>query len=126
MVHLAVYQMVNKFLFIDHSGSGSSVGIAAGRSAIESRWGRDFPPVQTGPGAHPIFPGRKVRPGRAADVSLPSSAIGLVPFGPHRACNGTTLFFISFLYFVVLRPNAGQGPLILEVSRSHTTTHHSR
>jgi len=35
----------------------SSVGIAtelrAGRSGIESRWGRDFPPVQTGPGAHP-------------------------------------------------------------------------
>jgi len=38
-------------------GPGSSVGIAtelrAGRSVIESRWGRDFPPVQTGPGAHP-------------------------------------------------------------------------
>jgi len=39
-----------------YSGSGSSVGIAtelrAGRSGIESRWERDFPPVQTGPGAH--------------------------------------------------------------------------
>jgi len=38
---------------------GSSVGIAtelwAGRSGIESRWGRDFPPVQTGPGTHPAF-----------------------------------------------------------------------
>jgi hypothetical protein len=38
-------------------GPGSSVGIAtelrAGRSGIESRWGRDFPPVQTGHGAHP-------------------------------------------------------------------------
>ena len=37
--------------------SGSSVGIAtelrARRSGIESKWGRDFPPVQTGPGAHP-------------------------------------------------------------------------
>jgi len=37
--------------------AGSPVGIAtelrAGRSGIESRWGRDFPPVQTGPGAHP-------------------------------------------------------------------------
>jgi hypothetical protein len=39
----------------------------AGRSGIESRWGRDFPPVQTGPGAHPAsctmgivsFPGVK-------------------------------------------------------------------
>jgi len=38
-------------------GPGSSVDIAtelrAGRSGNESRWGRDFPPVQTGPGAHP-------------------------------------------------------------------------
>ena len=52
-------------------GSGSSVGIATelrvGRSGIESRYGRDFPPVQTGPGAHPTsckmgtgsFPGVK-------------------------------------------------------------------
>ena len=38
-----------------------------GRSGIESRWGRAFPPVQTGPGAHPAscnmgigsFPGVK-------------------------------------------------------------------
>jgi len=49
----------------------SSVGIATelrvGRSGIKSRWGRDFPPVQTGPGAHPAsckmgtgsFPGVK-------------------------------------------------------------------
>jgi len=29
--------------------------LQAGRSGIESRWGRDFPPVQTGPGAHPAF-----------------------------------------------------------------------
>jgi len=48
---------------------GSSVGIAtelrSGRSGIESRWGRDFPPLQTG--AHPAsckmgtgsFPGVK-------------------------------------------------------------------
>jgi len=39
------------------SGPGSLVGIAielrAGRSGIESRWGRVFPPIQTGPGAHP-------------------------------------------------------------------------
>ena len=27
--------------------------LRARRSGIESRWGRDFPPVQTGPGAHP-------------------------------------------------------------------------
>jgi len=38
-------------------GPGSSVGIPtelrAGQSGIESRCGRVFPPVQTGPGAHP-------------------------------------------------------------------------
>ena len=50
---------------------GSSVGIAtelrAGRSGDRIRVGRDFPPVQTGPGAHPAsctmgtgsFPGVK-------------------------------------------------------------------
>ena len=31
-----------------------------------------------------------------------------------------------YLVSVALRPNAGHGLLILEVSRSHTTTHHSR
>ena len=47
----------------------------------KSRWERDFLPVQTGPGAHqpPVkwVPGLsqgKVRPGRAADHSPPSSA----------------------------------------------------
>ena len=29
-------------------------------------------------------------------------------------------------FFVALRPNAGHDLLIFEVSRSHTTTHHSR
>jgi len=64
---------------------GSSVGIVTDYGldgpGIQSRWGRDFPPVQTGPGAHPAsckmgtgsFPGGKVRPGRAADHSSPSS-----------------------------------------------------
>jgi hypothetical protein len=33
---------------------------------------------------------------------------------------------IYILFSVALRPNAGHGLLILEVSRSHTTTHHSR
>ena len=36
----------------------------------------------------------------------------------HRSC--------SYIFYVALRPNAGQGLLVLEVSRSHTTTHHSR
>jgi len=32
----------------------------------------------------------------------------------------------GFFFIVALRPNAGHGLLILEVSRSHTTTHYSR
>ena len=60
------------------SGPGSSVGIAtelrAGASGIESRWGQDFPPVQTDPGANPAsctmgtgpFPGVEAD-GRGAD-----------------------------------------------------------
>ena len=59
-----------------------SDSLRAARSGIESRWGRDFPPVKTVPGAHPAsckmgtrsFPGGKVRPGRAAEHSPPSSA----------------------------------------------------
>ena len=61
------------------SGPGSSVGIAtelwAGRSGIESRWGREFPLVQTGPGAQPAsctmgtgsFPG--VKSGRGVTLT---------------------------------------------------------
>ena len=33
---------------------------------------------------------------------------------------------LSLSLSVALRPNAGHGLHILEVSRSHTTTHHSR
>jgi len=66
-----------------HCGPGSSIGIVTelrdGLSGIESRWGRDFPPVQTGPEAHPAsckmgtvsFPG--VKCGRV--VLPPSSAM---------------------------------------------------
>jgi hypothetical protein len=38
-----------------------------------------------------VFPGGKVRPGRAAYQSLPSSAEVFPPSGPHRACNVVTL-----------------------------------
>jgi len=34
--------------------------------------------------------------------------------------------YIYILFSVALRPNAGYGFLILEGSRSHTTTHHNR
>jgi len=73
----------------DACGPGSSVGIATGYGldgpGIESRWGARFSaPVQTGPGAHPTsctmgtgsFPGGKEQPGRDADPSPPSSAVG--------------------------------------------------
>ena len=33
---------------------------------------------------------------------------------------------IIIIIIVALRPNAGHGLLILEVSRSHTATHHIR
>ena len=86
-------------------GPGSSVGIAtelrAGRSGIECRWERDFPPVQTGPGAHPVsctmgtgsFP--EVKCGRG---ELRTTHPFLVPRDPvtgllHRACNGITLLY---------------------------------
>ena len=39
-----------------------------------------------------------------------------------RNCAIVSLFFFA----VALRPDAGHSLLILEVSRSHTTTHHSR
>ena len=68
-------------------GPDSSVDIATayglGGPGLESRWEARFSaPVQTGPEAHPAsckmgtgsFPGGKVRPGRDADPSLPSSA----------------------------------------------------
>ena len=34
--------------------------------------------------------------------------------------------YVHTFFSVALRPNAGHGLLILDVSRSHTTTHHSR
>ena len=43
-----------------------------------------------------------------------------------RAFKKLINFFFSFSPPVALRPNAGHGLLILEVSRSHTTMHHSR
>ena len=66
-------------------GPGSSVGIAtelrAGRPGIESRWGKIFrrtdqplgPPSLLYNG-YQVLPVGKVRPGRAADHSPPSSA----------------------------------------------------
>ena len=81
-----------------------SVGIATGYGldgpGIESRWGARFSaPVKTGPVAHPAFctmgtgsfPGGKEWPGRDADSSPLSSAVGhervklylYSPYGPY-------------------------------------------
>ena len=92
-------------------GLGSSVGIAtdlrAGRSGIESRWKRDFPPFQTGPGTHPAsckmgtvsFPG--VKCGRRVLLTTHSLLVPrlwksrAIPLLTLWACNGITLpFFI--------------------------------
>jgi len=82
--------------------------LRAGRSGIESRWGRDFPPVQTGRGAHLVscergtrsFPGVKFGRGVLLTTDLllvPRSWKGTaIPL--HRACNGIILpsFLQSF------------------------------
>jgi len=86
------------------AGPNSVVGIATGYGlggpGIESRWGARFSaPVLTYPGAQPAsctmgtgsFPGGKERPGRDADPSPPSSAVGhervelylYSPYGPY-------------------------------------------
>jgi len=43
--------MMNEF-FLANISLSLYIYIWAGRSGIESRWGRDFPPVQTAPWAH--------------------------------------------------------------------------
>jgi len=36
------------------------------------------------------------------------------------------IYIYIYIFPMALRPNAGHGLLFLEVSRSHTTTHHIR
>ena len=79
-------------------------------------------------------------------IVLKSGSLNLLePSGPIQACNGTALYsfdtfniwclysiidhvlcvlYIYFFFALALWPNAGHGLLILEVSRSHTMTHH--
>jgi hypothetical protein len=97
-------------------GPGSSVGIATGYGlngpGIESRWRRDFPSVQTGPGTHQAsctmgtgsFPGLKCGRGvlltthpLLAPRSWKSRALPLLPLGHNRACNGVTLPFLPYI-----------------------------
>ena len=69
----------------------------------------------------------------------PTALVGSHTYQQKYAVNFVIIFICSLLYlcqesgkkilsffFVVLQPNAGHGLLILEVSRSHTMTHHSR
>ena len=70
----------------ERRGPGSSVGIATDYGldgpGMESRWGARFSAHPDRPRGSPsllyngyrVFPGGKVRPGRAADHSPPSSA----------------------------------------------------
>jgi len=59
-----------------------ATGYGPDRPGIESRWGSEFPPFQTGHEAHTAsytrvtgsLPWGKERPGRDADHSTPSSA----------------------------------------------------
>jgi len=100
-------------------GPGSSVGIAtelrAGRFGIESRWGRDFPPVQTGLGAHPAsckmvtqsFPRVKAAGAFCWPLThFKCRGHGTVelylypPSGSHRACNGITLPLPLYIYIL--------------------------
>jgi hypothetical protein len=48
----------------------------------------------------------------------------LQTYAVDRAATGVSMY--SPFFFVALRPNASHGLLILEVSRSNTTPHHSR
>jgi len=64
------------------------------------------------PGFDP--PDRPARSGLLYRLSYP---------GPHVCMY---IYIYIFFFSVALRPNAGHGFLIHVVSRSHTTTHHSR
>jgi hypothetical protein len=97
-------------------GPSSSVGIAPDYGmdgpVIESRWGRDFPPVQTGPRAHPAsctmdtgsFPGVKcgwgvlltTRP-LLAPRSWKSRALSLPPSGPQPGPVTGLLYLLKFV-----------------------------
>ena len=87
IVAISLFKAFSKFIIVLYlCGLGSSVGIATdyGLDSPGSNPGGDeiFRPSRPAPGTHPasckmgtgFFPGGKVRPGRAADHSPPSSA----------------------------------------------------
>ena len=102
-------------------GPSSSVGTATDYGldgpGIESRWGRDFPPFQTGPVAHPSsckmgtgsFPGVKCGWGVLLTThpllvlrSWKRSYTSTHPLGHNRACNGVTFPLISYTWSLKL------------------------
>jgi len=78
-IYIYIYIKVCMCVCVPGSSVGTATELWAGRSGIESLWGRDFPPVQTGPRAHPTsckmgtgsFPG--VKCGRG--VLLPTHSL---------------------------------------------------
>jgi len=104
-------------------GPGSSVGIATDYGldgpGIESRWWRDFPPVQTGPGAHPAsctmgtgsFPGVKCGRGvlltthlLLAPRSWKGRAIPLPPlWATIRPVTGLLYLYVSGSHVPIIR-----------------------
>ena len=79
-IHIYIYTYINAYI----CGPGRSVGIVTdyGLDGPGSNPGRDeiFCPSRPALGptlenGYRVFPGGKVRPGRAADHSLPSSAV---------------------------------------------------
>ena len=95
----------NRVRFSPSCGPGSSVGITtelrAGRSGDRILVGARFsahPDRPWGPpsllyNGYRFFHGGKLRPGRAADHSPPSSAEVYPPVGHNWACNGVTLLY---------------------------------
>jgi len=71
----------------------------------------------------PVWTGGKYRPYRDSIPDRPARSSVAIPTelpGP------LILYYNAFFLPVALRPSAGHGLLILEVSRSHTTTRHIR
>jgi hypothetical protein len=59
-------------------------------------------------------------------IVLSSSGAFFNPLGLLDLKDECAVNISQSIFFMALRPNAGHGLLILEVSRSHTTTRHSR
>jgi len=117
MKNLLLYINIHCTLLLLWTGQLSrySDWLRAGPSRIESPWERYFPPVQTGPGAHPAsckmgtgsFPGVKCGWGVLLTTHhFECYGHGRVelylypPSGPHRACNGITLTLCIIIIIV--------------------------